>query len=653
MRKYDSTISVSLKILYNYRAVFSIFGTLLFFYLYNAHLVDQSLSNLSVILSKTTTAKSYNDLSGINYLLDNSIQREIEKDSINPSEIIPLTISKNIVDTSSEIDQLKDLEFNLQQFKQEKQKIRNPLLNMLDFVNSAFLKLIDSINPRFLINRLSQKERTLNVNLHFLNMAKEAMLKNNYKDAQGYYELFILKYPDYQGVNSAKIGLAETYKRLFEYDKAKALYIQIISSALTKEEAQAATQLFKQLKELNSTKNKIKKLNADINNPDLSPSQKQDIYYEINNLALKISDVDTIKNSYNKLLELNPSSELIQKAHYNLGWAYKLEGNINKSQEIFTQLADKSKGSNLSIDTKFQISDNYKRLGKYKEAVQISQDMTKDMKDDDLKNTILLETASTYLYNLKDPEAALKILKSISKSKNISKRLLDYIAAKNASITSSQRFLGEQLLLKGLYTEAMASFKLAAKENPLDAKIYANMAIAYSKLNNFDKASEFIRKAIEIKEDDAYIQAVAGYIYMRSQNYDSAISSFLKTIDLNKDYLEAYYNLGYIYLLQERYEEAIKTLEQVVRINPRYMEVYANLGYAYIKTNNLDKAILNCKKALDIDASFLSANYNLALAFEKKRMLAEAKEQYNKVLLLKPGLQDALDGLKRIEESNK
>ncbi|MFN9858700.1 MAG: tetratricopeptide repeat protein, partial [Pseudanabaena sp.] len=62
--------------------------------------------------------------------------------------------------------------------------------------------------------------------------------------------------------------------------------------------------------------------------------------------------------------------------------------------------------------------------------------------------------------------------------------------------------------------------------------------------------------------------------------------------------------------------------------------VYNALGFAYFSQDQYDLAIKNYKEAISLQAGYVTAINNLGYAYEKKKLLPQAIEMYEQVLVL-------------------
>ena len=133
------------------------------------------------------------------------------------------------------------------------------------------------------------------------------------------------------------------------------------------------------------------------------------------------------------------------------------------------------------------------------------------------------------------------------------------------------------------------------------------LAQTYAKLNKPDSVEIWLRKGEELRKIDAsdYYQVGTGF-GKTANNFEKAIEYLNKAVAVNPN-VELYYeDLGVAYGLSGRFDEAIATSQRLIQVNPNYPAAYMNLSVSYRNKGN---------KAL---ADQYLAKYNEVVASQKK-----------------------------------
>jgi len=130
-----------------------------------------------------------------------------------------------------------------------------------------------------------------------------------------------------------------------------------------------------------------------------------------------------------------------------------------------------------------------------------------------------------------------------------------------------------------------------------DASIYNKLGLAYSKVNQLDKAMEALQKAAAIDDEYADIFQNMGSIHLskfivskEKREYKKAEENFLKVLALNPKHANAYNNLGALYFRIRNVDKAIDSWEKAVKFNEEMGKTYYYLGLAYFSKKRKDKA---------------------------------------------------------------
>ncbi|SMF29731.1 Tetratricopeptide repeat-containing protein [Alteromonadaceae bacterium Bs31] len=103
-----------------------------------------------------------------------------------------------------------------------------------------------------------------------------------------------------------------------------------------------------------------------------------------------------------------------------------------------------------------------------------------------------------------------------------------------------------ELIKNGHYEEAIKQFKkLSGQNSPASAD--ANLALAYYKMEDMDKAAKHMGIALQKKPGNASYLSLNALIAMESGRFQEAEKSLKKALSSNKDHTLANYNLALLY----------------------------------------------------------------------------------------------------------
>ena len=121
------------------------------------------------------------------------------------------------------------------------------------------------------------------------------------------------------------------------------------------------------------------------------------------------------------------------------------------------------------------------------------------------------------------------------------------------------------------------------------------MAYSYYYLKNYNKAIEFLEKALEIKQNEVDVLHLMGLAYMSQEKFEKAKNYFEKVTRIDQKYYHSFGALGSIYLAEKNFENARKYLQKVLEIAP-------DNPIAKEELERLDFLEVSEKTTTDIDA---------------------------------------------------
>ena len=158
----------------------------------------------------------------------------------------------------------------------------------------------------------------------------------------------------------------------------------------------------------------------------------------------------------------------------------------------------------------------------------------------------------------------------------------------------------QRLKEKGeMYTE-IGKGKITEDQD--EAKWYFELGVQHQELNQFEQASYYFKKAIE----------------------------------LNPGYTKAHINYGGNLIKQNKLADAFKVLKLAVRMNPKCAEAYNNLGIILAKKGRTHESTLLFQKAIELNPDYASAYKNLGISYNSLKRFDEAQSALRKAVELNP-----------------
>lgn len=219
------------------------------------------------------------------------------------------------------------------------------------------------------------------------------------------------------------------------------------------------------------------------------------------------------------------------------------------------------------------------------------------------------------------------------------------------------------------------------KEHPNTVNSYSNIGNAYKYLGKYDKAFEYLQKAISIKEKDLGKEATPttrflgaifdvvdphdarlcddlGYLYYRHNDYNKSLEYYKKALESYKLYrgeehpntVQLYDNIGDTYLDSGDYSLALEYYKKALVIkqkangeeHPDIADSYKRIGLVFEDRLEYDIALDYYQKSLDIfekvfgeqNQYMLRENYNIGNVYRKLKEYHKALDHYRKALAI-------------------
>lgn len=139
-----------------------------------------------------------------------------------------------------------------------------------------------------------------------------------------------------------------------------------------------------------------------------------------------------------------------------------------------------------------------------------------------------------------------------------------------------------------------------------------------------------------IDQKQAEMLKKAGNECVKNNQYKKAIDLYKKAIEIKPDYADVYYNLAKSYRSIGEINNAIGTYNKLLELSPNDVEALVYLGKCYKDLNQYSEANKYYRKALEIDPKYdlatrsLKESENLNLAKMNPILAKTQKEQYAK-----------------------
>ncbi len=126
--------------------------------------------------------------------------------------------------------------------------------------------------------------------------------------------------------------------------------------------------------------------------------------------------------------------------------------------------------------------------------------------------------------------------------------------------------LGDCLLLRYRYKEAIKVYQTALRSNYKTDHSKANLAYAYFRLNKNRRARKLFQSIVDQFPENHKIQYNMALCYLRARKHDLALYYLDRVEKINPDFSGLHLTRGGIYLKQGKMDKAIKSLEKATNL---------------------------------------------------------------------------------------
>ncbi len=149
---------------------------------------------------------------------------------------------------------------------------------------------------------------------------------------------------------------------------------------------------------------------------------------------------------------------------------------------------------------------------------------------------------------------------------------------------SKNDYYGYLALNEGRFCDAVKYLASAIEKDKNDEMIFFNLAAAFSRNGQPEKADSILKKALLVNPDSEPVLMFLGNLAASGRRYDEAESYFRRLLNVNRKYFEAYVELAKLVEPRDRHY-ARDLLRQCLTINPGFKPALIALADTYRSTD--------------------------------------------------------------------
>jgi tetratricopeptide (TPR) repeat protein len=156
---------------------------------------------------------------------------------------------------------------------------------------------------------------------------------------------------------------------------------------------------------------------------------------------------------------------------------------------------------------------------------------------------------------------------------------------------------------------------VAAADKVSEGERLLIMATEANADGNPEKRQECLDKVANLYPNDERAHFLLGGHYFQVQDYNKAIEQYKKAVEINPNYSPVYNILGYAYRQVDNYPEAEKAFKKYTELIPNDPNPYDSYAELLLKMGRFDESIANYQKALSIDSHFVNSRTGIAVNY--------------------------------------
>ncbi len=180
-------------------------------------------------------------------------------------------------------------------------------------------------------------------------------------------------------------------------------------------------------------------------------------------------------------------------------------------------------------------------------------------------------------------------------------------------------FKAHDALISGKWLKAINYLNQSICIKPDYYPAFRDIAEIYHQYGDLQKAQEFIKKALEIKPDDAISLFIQGIIFLSKEDVRQAIEYFERSRKNGEFTWGLAYNLSLCNYILGNTGKSIRLLNYAIQKDPFQIKSYLLLAQIFINQNKMDAAKEMIKKAKKIKPADKQLDALISEIFNKKK----------------------------------
>jgi tetratricopeptide (TPR) repeat protein len=183
------------------------------------------------------------------------------------------------------------------------------------------------------------------------------------------------------------------------------------------------------------------------------------------------------------------------------------------------------------------------------------------------------------------------------------------------------------------HDKAMEHLINVAPESRFYKNAVIHVAFLYQKMDEIDKAVDYLRIAIGKTPEDPDFYHYLGVLYEEAENYPEAEAVLKEGLKIDRNNPKLHFRLGVVYDKLDRKEDCIEQMKIVIELEPENANALNYLGYTWADMNrNLEEAEELIRRAIELKPDDGYITDSLGWVFYRQGRYEEAVEALEKAI---------------------
>ncbi|MGH8781602.1 tetratricopeptide repeat protein [Paraburkholderia sp.] len=188
----------------------------------------------------------------------------------------------------------------------------------------------------------------------------------------------------------------------------------------------------------------------------------------------------------------------------------------------------------------------------------------------------------------------------------------------------------------GRLDDAERGYRATLDVDPVHVDALHLLGVLRHQQGQHAEAADLVRRAADLRPDDAALQLNLGNALKAMGQLDGAIERFRNALTLAPTFPMAHYNLGNAYATVGRHADAADAFRRALHLQPADPSIHNNLGNALHALGEHRDAVVSFRRALELRPGHAGAHNNLGMALNALDRPDEAIAEFRAALAEEP-----------------